>query len=125
MGTKRMRRQFGAVFGFCAAVLLSATCAAEVDCWKVQKQAEERSAGFYPRRSYSVGGKGRLYFHSAPDTGCRFKDIFVIPGDSLVVYSSFNEWYEVMYINPKTGEDFSGWVRSERLKFSGTLGPSE
>jgi hypothetical protein len=120
-----MWRHFVAVLGFCAAVLLSATCAAEVNCGKVHKQAEQGSAGFYPRRSYSVEGKGRIYFHTAPDTRCRTKDIFVIQGDSLVVYSSFDGWYEVMYINPKSGEDYSGWVRSERLKFSGTIGPSQ
>ena len=99
--------------------------AASFECGKVAKQVEQEKAGFYPRRSYSVEGSGRLYFHTAPDARCRSKDIFVIPEDRLIVYTSYDGWLEVMYTNPKTGEDYSGWVRSERLKFNGTLGPAE
>jgi len=28
-----------------------------------------------------------------------------------------------MYVNPRTGNDVSGWVRSARLKETGTMGP--
>jgi hypothetical protein len=28
-----------------------------------------------------------------------------------------------MYLNPKTGDNVSGWVRSFRLKETGTMGP--
>ncbi len=114
-----------AVLGLCITALFVSTCPAEVNCSKINSEAVKDEAGFYPRRTYAVEGKGRLYFHTAPDARCRSKDIFVIPGDSLIVYSSFQGWYSVMYINPKTGEDFSGWVRPERLKFSGTIGPAQ
>ena len=110
---------------FFVAVSFAVTCAAETACGKIARQADQKKGAFYPRRSYTVEGKGRLYFHTAPDGKCRSKDIFIIQGDSLAVYSALDGWFEVMYIHPKTGEDYSGWVRSERLKFSGTLGPSE
>jgi hypothetical protein len=34
-------------------------------------------------------------------------------------------WSSVMYVNPRTGVDVSGWVRSERLKATGTMGPKQ
>ncbi len=40
-----------------------------------------------------------------------------------VVFTS-DGWSQVMYA-PGTGDDVSGWVRSDRLKETGTVGPKQ
>jgi hypothetical protein len=76
-----------------------------------------------PPLSMAVTGTGRLPFHSAPKADCVMPGIFVIPKDELIAYAqSANGWSSVMYLNPKTGADVSGWVRSSRLKKIGTMG---
>ncbi len=68
----------------------------------------------------------RLQFYSAPDFRCAMNGVFVIPRDELVSYAeTSDEWTSVMYVNPRTGKDVSGWVRSERLKQTGTMGPKQ
>ena len=77
-----------------------------------------------PPLSMAVTGTGRLQFHSAPSTGCVMPGIFVIPKDELIAYAqSTSGWSSVMYLNPKTGVDVSGWVRSSRLKTIGRIAP--
>jgi len=95
------------------------------DCAKLNEEATAKAAAYYPRESYAVTGTGRLYFYTAPSTECRDEKTFVIPGDSLVLYSDYKGWYNVGFFNAKTGKDALGWVRPERLKYSGTLGPKE
>jgi hypothetical protein len=52
------------------------------------------------------------------------KGVFVIPNDELIAYAQTNDgWSSVTYTNPRTGRDVSGWVRSTRLKETGTVGP--
>lgn len=92
-------------------------------CSNISTQAEKEGAFLNPPTSHEVIGNGRLYFYNAPNDSCRSKDIFVIPGDSLIAYTKFNEWLSVMYINLKTGKDYSGWVKSDRLKITGTIRP--
>ncbi|MFO1519535.1 MAG: hypothetical protein U1F57_07755 [bacterium] len=99
------------------------TAMAWADCSKLNDEATAKAAAFYPRESYSVTGSGRLYFYSAPSSECREEKTFVIPGDSLVLYSEYKGWYNVGFFNTKTGNDAFGWVKPERLKYSGTLGP--
>jgi hypothetical protein len=71
-----------------------------------------------------VTGTGRLQFYSAPNLHCPVSGVFVIPNDELVAYAQTNDgWSSVMYVNPRTGNDVSGWVRSARLKSTGTVGP--
>ena len=49
--------------------------------------------------------------------------VFVIPKDELIAYAQSNDgWSSVMYSNPKTGKEVSGWVKSSRLKGTGTVG---
>jgi hypothetical protein len=49
--------------------------------------------------------------------------VFVIPGDEPIAYGRSNDgWSSVMYSNPKTGNDVAGWVKSSRLKATGTVG---
>jgi len=74
----------------------------------------------------NVTGTGRLQFYSAPNFSCLMDGVFVIPKDKLVAYAQTDDgWSSVMYINPRTGNDVSGWVRSERLKVTGTMGPKQ
>ncbi len=67
-----------------------------------------------------VIGKGRAYFHSAPDEKCRDKKIFIVPGDLLNAYAEYNGFTRVMYIHPVTGADTEGWIKTGRLEFTGT-----
>ena len=81
---------------------------------------------FSPPLGNVVTGTGRLQFYSAPDFHCRMDGIFVIPRDELISYAETSDgWTSVMYVNPRTGKDVSGWVRSERLKQTGTMGPKQ
>ena len=64
-----------------------------------------------------------------PETGTKNIPIFspplsaVVPKDELITYAQSNDgWSSVMYSNPKTGNNVSGWARSSRLKETGTVG---
>jgi hypothetical protein len=75
-----------------------------------------------PPLGKAVIGKGSLQFYSAPSLSCRMNGVFVIPGDSLVAYAETEDgWTSVAYFG---GSNPSGWVRSGRLKTTGTMGPS-
>jgi len=80
---------------------------------------------FSPPLSVVVIGAGRLQFYSAPDPGCARKGVFVIPNDALIAYAQSGGWSSVMYSNPATGDAVSGWVKSSRLKKTGTVGPRQ
>jgi hypothetical protein len=81
---------------------------------------------FSPPLAHVVTGSGRLQFYSAPNAACAIDGVFVIPKDKLVGYAQTDSgWTSVMYVNPRTGADVSGWVRSERLKATGTMGPRQ
>jgi len=76
------------------------------------------------RYQYKVAGTGRLHLHTAPNDKCVNKKVFVIPGDDLVAFTEageHGEWTSVMYV-AKDGDDYSGWVRTERLRFMGAIG---
>lgn len=76
------------------------------------------------RHAFEVAGTGRLYFHTAPNERCIDKKVFVIPGDSLsalTVSGEKDEWVNVTYLK-KNGDEVSGWVRAERLMFTGASG---
>jgi len=71
-----------------------------------------------------VIGTGRLQFYSAPNAACAMPGVFVIPKDQLIAYAQSNDgWTSVMYTNPRTGDFVQGWVKSARLKTTGTEGP--
>jgi hypothetical protein len=73
-----------------------------------------------------VTGAGRLQFYSAPNLACAMNGIFVISKDELIAYAQTDDgWASVMYANPRTGNAVSGWVRSARLKQTGTVGPKQ
>jgi hypothetical protein len=78
---------------------------------------------FFPALSEVVIGAGRLQVYSAPNLNCAMAGVFVIPKDELIAYAQSNDgWTSVMYSNPKTGDNVSGWVKSSRLKETGTVG---
>src|SRR5215475_8970858 len=73
-----------------------------------------------------VIGAGRLQFYSAPNLRCAIDGVFVIPRDLLISYAETSDgWTSVMYTNPRTNNIVSGWVRSTRLKQTGTIGPKQ
>lgn len=111
-------------FQIALAFVLSLSGPAFADC-KEPETGTNKAPMFSPPLSGVVIGKGRLAFYSAPSRGCVMPGVFVIPKDELIAYAQSNDgWTSVMYVNPKTGEGVSGWVRSSRLKTTGTVGPS-
>ncbi len=102
-------------------VVVQAACADGGVCDSAAKQAEADPILLVPRVYFAVTGEGRLFFHSAPDQACKLADTFVIPGDSLIGYSEFKSWTSVMYTKAN-GDPVLGWVRSDRLRRTGTLG---
>jgi hypothetical protein len=112
-------------YALIASTVLVSNHAKAVDCKHAEILAEQEKAAFYPRQTHAVTGNGRLYLHTAPDPECRLKEVFVVPGDVLIVYSEYKGWYDVMFVNHKTGNDFTGWVKADRLKYTGNLGANE
>jgi hypothetical protein len=105
-------------------VALGASAHAE-DCKEPQTGTKDIPI-LSPPRSNVVTGAGRLQFHSAPNARCPMPAVFVIPKDELIAYAQTNDgWSFVMYSNPKTGNSESGWVRSERLRETGAVGPNQ
>jgi hypothetical protein len=108
------------LFAFAFVVVMSGS--AYADC-KEPETGTKAVPLFSPPLGEIVIGAGRLQFYSAPNPNCIMTGVFVIPKDELVAYAQSNDgWSSVMYSNPRTGRDVSGWVRSSRLKQTGTMG---
>ena len=104
--------------------LLGTSALAQSQNCKEPKTGTKDVPIFSPPLAHVVTGSGRLQFYSAPNLRCAMDGVFVIPKDELVAYAGTSDgWASVMYVNPRTGADVSGWVRSERLKATGTMGP--
>jgi hypothetical protein len=101
-------------------VAFATACAARPAC-KEPKDAPI----FSPPLANVVTGKGRLPFYSAPYEHCPMDGVFIVPNDAVVAYAETDGWTSVMYMNPKSGAVVMGWVRSNRLKVTGTVGPSQ
>jgi hypothetical protein len=100
--------------------------AAHADDCKEPAEGSKNVPMFSPPIAAVVMGSGRLQFYSAPNPHCVMSGVFVIPKDELVAYAMTSDgWWSVMYLNPRTGNDVSGWVRSDRLKQTGTVGPKQ
>ena len=106
-------------------LLLSALAVQGAHAACTEPQAgSDRAPALSPPLSQVVIGSGRLQFHSAPDGDCPMKGVFIIPKDEVTAYARTPDgWSSVMYLNPRTGNDVSGWVRSARLRTIGTMGP--
>jgi hypothetical protein len=104
------------------ALVFSVSSPAFADC-KQPETGTKNIPVFSPPLSAVVIGTGRLQFYSAPNPTCAMAGVFVIPRDELITYAQSNDgWSSVMYSNPKTGNNVSGWVKSSRLKETGTVG---
>ncbi len=80
---------------------------------------------FSPPLAQVVIGAGRLQFYMAPNESCPMIGIFIIPRDAVIAYSATDDgWTSVMYLRAD-GSDVQGWVRSSRLKTTGTMAPSQ
>ena len=89
---------------------------AAVDCDALHEKANAEAGSYRPPVEGKVIGQGRAYFHSAPNSACITKKVFVVPGDGLTVYASTEDgWDQVMYI-AKNGDVFSGWVEEKRVE---------
>ena len=104
------------------ALVFSVSSPAFADC-KEPETGTKNIPAFSPPLSEVVIGAGRLQFYSAPNANCAMAGVFVVPTDELITYAQSNDgWSSVMYSNPKTGNNISGWVKSSRLKETGTVG---
>ena len=121
-----LRKTFLAGMACVLAVLgISAVPALATDC-KEPKTGTSAVPIFSPPLANVVTGAGRLQFYSAPSEHCSMSGVFVIPKDELVAYAQTDDgWSQVMYMNPRTGDTVSGWVRSARLKQTETMGPKQ
>lgn len=97
-----------------------------IDCRKLNEAAGGADDNFRPPLSATVVGEGRAYFYSAPAAQCMTKRTFVIPGDTVTVYKPFKAWYQIMYVNSKTGDDpVEGWIEADRLRLGDHLGSGQ
>ena len=92
------------------------------DCQQINKASGGPDNNFRPPAIAKVVGKGRAYFYSAPAARCLMKHIFVIPGDRVTVYKPYLDWYQVMFINTRTGDETEGWIKENRLELAGQYG---
>jgi hypothetical protein len=112
--------------GGAAALLNILAAPAFADDCKEPKTGTNDVPIFSPPLANVVTGTGRLQFYSAPNERCTMSGVFVIPKDELVAYAETdNGWSQVMYMNPRSGNIVTGWVRSARLKQTGTVGPKQ
>lgn len=108
----------------CGFVLLQPLGTAALAACAEPKSGTTDAPMLSPPLSMVVTGTGRLQFYSAPNAGCAMSGVFVIPKDELIAYAQTSTgWSSVVYVNPRTGIDVQGWVRSSRLKETGTVGP--
>ncbi|MDN7494827.1 hypothetical protein QZM89_06495 [Burkholderia gladioli] len=94
--------------------------AGTVDCSQAASdRAAERGVDYpHDHQFADVVGKGRVQFYSAPDKACEMKGVFIIPGDQVSAYTSFNGFASVQYVNMKNGNVALGWVDESRIKTS-------
>ncbi|MFS2155824.1 hypothetical protein ACCD10_00540 [Pseudomonas sp. Pseusp122] len=97
--------------------LFSGLSQAAVDCSALAEKVSGTVPEFHPALQDLVIGTVRVHFHMAPDEACANKNIFVVPGDSLTLYSILQDesWLEVNFV-AKDGEDYTGWVKADRVK---------
>jgi hypothetical protein len=104
------------------ALLLAVSGQAFADC-KEPEIGTRNFPSLSPPLSEVVIGSGHLQFYSAPNLNCMMTGVFVIPKDELIAYAQSDDgWSSVMYSNPGNGNTVSGWVKSSRLKTTGTVG---
>ena len=110
---------------FIILVLLSISSAisfsAESQCSKLVKRVVINRESYRPPMEGKIIGNNKNYFYSSPDLQCKMKGTFVVEGDSITVYGSYKDWFNVMYI-ATTGEDYVAWIPSKQVKITGQYG---
>ncbi len=93
---------------------------------KAPEAGTDQAPMFSPPLAEVVIGAGRLQFYSAPNFHCPMPGVFVIAKDQLIAYASTDDgWTSVIYGIARPEGIVSGWVRSARLKTTGTMGPQQ
>ena len=87
----------------------------QLKCVQLNQQGQQAS-GFHPVAHGKVIGAGRALLHTAPTSECA-NGLHIVNGDRLTVYTPFEGWLYVMYVNPKTGVDVLAWVKEDRVQF--------
>jgi hypothetical protein len=93
---------------------------ASQSCESIEAAALKSAARIAGHASgYTVVGKGRLQFLSAPDIGCKLPGVFIAPGERVDAYLVSSGYVLVMYLNTKTHSEANGWVQQSRLEANG------
>jgi hypothetical protein len=61
-----------------------------------------------------VTGSDRLYFFTAPYAQCENKKVFIVPGDQVTLHKEYEGYSQISYSSKSN--DYSAWVKSDRLK---------
>ncbi|WP_151633076.1 hypothetical protein [Noviherbaspirillum aerium] len=83
-------------------------------CASVNREARDANNELSPALEGRVSGKGRLRFHSAPNTGCRVRNSFIVPGDVVIARRRHGEWLLIDYVS-RDGVMHSAWVDAARI----------
>ncbi|WP_321906227.1 hypothetical protein [Burkholderia cenocepacia] len=96
------------------------TFAGGVDCSEAASDRANSLGDAFPHdhQLMDVIGKGRVQFYSAPNRVCVMKGVFVVPGDQITAYASYNGFASVQYVNVKNGNIVLGWIAENRIKTS-------
>ncbi|MFZ2727500.1 MAG: hypothetical protein WAX77_14690 [Methylococcaceae bacterium] len=96
--------------------LVSLCCHAKtIDCQQINTIINKH----YPSVPHPLWGQvinNKSYFYSAPNKACINKKLFIIKGDFVTIYTPYDKWLSVMFINSRTGDDFMGWVLANTIK---------
>lgn len=107
---------------FTLSLFVTSACYADAsDCADLAARAGDAASNYRPPLEATVVGQGKLYLYTAPGVRCRQNDVFVIPGDVLTVYQSYQGWAQVLFI-AGNGDDLLAWVVEQRLKIVGRYG---
>lgn len=71
--------------------LILGSNASAFTCTELSKIVDDNSIRYGTKYSFVVQGqKGfRTYFHSAPSSQCKIKQLFIIPKNSVIAYQEF------------------------------------
>jgi hypothetical protein len=110
-----------------ALALLATSCSAfAASCPELETQAETMGDHIPSHESGRLTiGTERVAFYSGPDDACKEEGVFVLPGEELNAYINYGDFTSILYINPKNGNEATGWVKTSRLKETGYgIGPN-
>lgn len=94
--------------------------ASKLSCSEINKKIRRFQISIPGYQSgVKIVGNGRATIYSAPDESCKLKLKFFQPGQKMNVYSDYEGYSFVIYMNLKTDEEISGWVKSNRLEKTG------